>query len=192
VPRRAATLRATQMPLHIVTIYKMAARLKRRSRDEYERAVAETVSAAGALRLLGLRPAGGNYAVLRARIREHGISTAHWLGQGHLKGKSNAHAPSVPLEQVLVRQSRYRGSTSLLKSRLVRSGALAYNCTRCGMFEWMGRALALHLDHVNGDRTDNRLENLRLLCPNCHSQTPTYCGRNKGRASLDSTSLRSG
>jgi 5-methylcytosine-specific restriction endonuclease McrA len=163
----------------------MAARLRRRSQDEYQRAVAETFSAAAALRVLGLRPAGGNYATLHSRIREHMISIAHWTGQGHLRGKTNAHVPSIPLEQILVKRSRYRGSTSLLKSRLVRAGLLRYCCARCGMSQWMESVLALHLDHVNGDRTDNRLENLRLLCPNCHSQTPTYCGRNRGRASLD-------
>jgi len=159
----------------------MATGQRRRPQREYECAVANAISAAGALRLLGLKPAGGNYAVLHGRIREHGISTAHWLGQGHLKGKSNVHVPSIPLEQILVEGSRYRGSTNRLKSRLLRTGVMLYCCACCGLSEWMGSALALHLDHVNGERTDNRLKNLRLLCPNCHSQTPTYCGRNKGR-----------
>jgi 5-methylcytosine-specific restriction endonuclease McrA len=131
------------------------------------------MSAAGALRFLGLRPAGGNYAVLRGKIREHGFSTAHWLGQGHLKGKTNPHVPTIPLEIILVKNSTYRGSTSLLKSRLVKARLMVYRCACCGMSDWMKASLALELDHINGDRTDNRIANLRLLCPNCHSQTPT-------------------
>ncbi|MGC9992491.1 MAG: HNH endonuclease [Candidatus Cybelea sp.] len=62
--------------------------------------------------------------------------------------------------------------------RLVRAGLLGSTCHSCGLKDWHGRPLSLHLDHINGVRNDNRLENLRMLCPNCHSQTPTYGGRN--------------
>lgn len=155
-------------------------KFRRRSASEYQIAVEQAKSAAETLRLLGLRPTGGNYAVLRSRIREFAFSTSHWTGQGHLRGKRNPHVPSIPLDTILVADSRYRGSTSLLKSRLLRAGLLTPVCSRCGLREWMEAVIALELDHVNGDRVDNRLENLRLLCPNCHSQTPTYRGRNKG------------
>jgi hypothetical protein len=70
-------------------------------------------------------------------------------------------------------------NTGYLKRRLISSGLLRAACYECGISEWRGRKLALHLDHVNGVGDDHRLENLRLLCPNCHSQTETYCGRNK-------------
>jgi len=80
---------------------------------------------------------------------------------------------------VLVQGSTY--DVPLLKRRLVEEGLLAPRCASCGLGEtWEGAPLVLHLDHINGDRTDNRLENLRFLCPNCHSQTETYCGRNIG------------
>lgn len=68
-----------------------------------------------------------------------------------------------------------------LKARLVRAGLLQNSCSLCGLHDWKGRPLSLHLDHVNGVPNDNRLENLRMLCPNCHSQTPTYGGRNVRR-----------
>jgi 5-methylcytosine-specific restriction endonuclease McrA len=69
-------------------------------------------------------------------------------------------------------------SGTWLKKRLLKEGLIEDRCEICGLVEWMGRRLALQIDHINGDRRDNRVENLRLLCPNCHSQTDTYCGRN--------------
>jgi len=71
-----------------------------------------------------------------------------------------------------------------LKGRLIRAGLLENRCAECGLTEWRGRSLSIHLDHINGVRGDNRLENLRMLCPNCHSQTETYSGRNLRRRSL--------
>jgi hypothetical protein len=68
-----------------------------------------------------------------------------------------------------------------VKSRLLEAGIKERRCELCGLTEWQGAPLALELHHVNGDGLDNRIENLLLLCPNCHSQTDTWGGRNKGR-----------
>ena len=65
-----------------------------------------------------------------------------------------------------------------LSRRLKKEKIIENKCDECGITEWNGKPIVLHLDHINGKRTDHRLENLRLLCPNCHSQTDTYCGRN--------------
>jgi hypothetical protein len=71
-----------------------------------------------------------------------------------------------------------------IKVRLLRTGLLENRCCECGVNEWLGRPLSIQIDHINGIRNDNRLENLRMLCPNCHSQTETYGRRNAKRPKL--------
>ncbi len=82
-------------------------------------------------------------------------------------------------EEILVENSPYK-NIPILKKRLLKEGLLEYKCAICGNTgEWLGQPLTLQLDHINGDHFDHRLENLRLLCPNCHSQTETFSGKNK-------------
>lgn len=156
---------------------------------ELRRAVRACSSMAATLRELGLQPAGGNYKTLRRRLKEIGANTDHFTGRAHLRGKTHNWSRKRSLVEILVEDSPVR-SSSQLKARLLRARVLRNQCSEPGcMFHsgdlsYLGKPVTLHLDHINGLNTDNRIENLRLLCPLCHSQTPTYTGKNWGRYSI--------
>ena len=86
---------------------------------------------------------------------------------------------STPLDQILIDQSSYTNSNALRK-RLLREGVFKHTCSVCMNTEWLGKPIALELEHKNGDNRDHRLENLTLLCPNCHAMTDSYRGKNIG------------
>ncbi|MGW7264779.1 HNH endonuclease signature motif containing protein [Streptomyces sp. NPDC054842] len=147
---------------------------------ELARAVAESSSLAEVLRRLGHPDNGGRRLMLRRWIAEGRLTTAHFLGQAHRRGKPGTN-PVKPPEAVLVKHAGAgRTSTSRLRGALLAVGVPEL-CARCGCGpQWLGRPMTLEIDHVNGDRSDDRRENLRLLCPNCHAITRTWC-RGGGR-----------
>lgn len=145
------------------------------SDDDFVALVKNSFSNSDVLRSLGLSTNGGtSVKILKRRIADLGCDTSHY--KTIKKG-----SPKYTLEQVLVVNSSYCNIRSL-KKRLISSGLLEYICSSCGnRGEWLGSKLSLQLDHVNGISDDHRIENLRLLCPNCHSQTDTYAGKNAAR-----------
>ena len=156
-------------------------RRARWTEEDLRRAVAESDGMAGVLRSLGLVAAGGNYANTRRHILTLGLDTSHWVGRAWHRVRHQArYWKKYELAEILVENSPHT-STSGLKARLIRAGLLDDRCAECGLTHWRGRKLSLHLDHANGIGHDNRIGNLRLLCPNCHSLTPTYTGKNIGR-----------
>jgi hypothetical protein len=141
---------------------------------EVTAAVAGSRSLAEALRKLGLRPAGGNHATLKRLIARLELSTDHFDRDWAQRARRGVKAR--PLSEILVRGSSYhRGH---LKRRLLESGLKQPVCEMCGQGDlWRGRPMALILDHINGVHDDNRLENLRIVCPNCAATLETHCGR---------------
>lgn len=147
--------------------------------DQLKEAINVNQSFRAVLKDLGLVPAGGNYEQLKRRVVELGIDTSHFTGKGwNIGWKFDPRQPVSPLSTLLV-QDRYTQSHSL-KRRLFKEGLKTPKCELCG---WCERSvdgrIPVELDHINGDKTDNRLENLRILCPNCHSLQLTHRGRNK-------------
>ena len=142
-------------------------------------AVAESHSIAEVCRQLGIKAIGGNYRTVRTHIQRLQLDISHFRGMGWRRGNQLPVTPPRPLSEILVEGSHY--SSARLRKRLLAEGLFRHQCSICRRDEWNGLPISLELDHVNGRPDDNRLSNLRLLCPNCHAQTETYRGRNIGR-----------
>ena len=152
----------------------MQCKYKSVSIEELKKIVLESTTYAEIMRKLGYTANRGNSHIgLKKYLKENNIDTSH------LKGRHFTNTPEqYSLDEILVSDTKYT-NMSKLKSRLLQSNLLEYKCACCGISTWQNKQLILQLDHINGNNRDNRIENLRLLCPNCHSQTETFCGRNK-------------
>ncbi|MER7831667.1 HNH endonuclease signature motif containing protein [Streptomyces sp. NPDC095602] len=147
------------------------------AREPLAAAAARVTTMAALLRALGLPDTGGGRARVRRALDAYGISTAHFTGRGH--GRGTVAANRKPAAEILRRREpgSARTPTRMLRRALDEAG-VARVCDACGTGDvWQGRRLVLEIDHVNGDRLDNRRENLRYLCPSCHSQTGTFSRR---------------
>lgn len=149
--------------------------------QQLKRAVQSSSSVAQVIRKLTLIPAGGNYVQVQKYIAQHNIDTSHFCGQGWSKGKKFDFKARIPLEDILIKGSSFQSFK--LKNRLFAAHIKKPECELCGWAQTSedGR-IPLELDHINGDRYDNRIENLRILCPNCHSLQPTHRGKNQKRS----------
>lgn len=154
--------------------------MKKRSwtTGQLESAIKSSYSYRQVLTCLGLRPTGGNYDQIKKYIQELALETKHFKGRGWNAGMTGVGKPIIPLEKILVNGSNFQSFK--LKKRLFGAGLKPKHCEQC---RWAEKTedgyLPLELDHINGNRHDNRLENLRVLCPNCHSLTPTHRGRRR-------------
>ena len=143
---------------------------------QLEEAVKTSYSIKAVLEQIGLRPAGGNYETIEKRIQELNLDASHFLGQATLKGKTHNYS-TRSLAVVLVHQKLE--NTWRLKSRLLQEGIKEHRCECCQNTDWFGKLIPLELHHKDGDRTNNALINIELLCPNCHAQTDNYRGSKK-------------
>jgi 5-methylcytosine-specific restriction endonuclease McrA len=141
-------------------------------------AVKSSSSVRQVINKLDLIPAGGNYAQIDKFIKHYKLSTNHFKGKAWNKGLRGIGKPRILLTEALTAGSHYQSFK--LKRRLFAAKIKKPKCEMCGWAKQSndGR-IPLELDHINGDRYDNRLENLRILCPNCHSLQPTHRGKNR-------------
>ncbi|HPN54881.1 MAG TPA: HNH endonuclease signature motif containing protein [Candidatus Moranbacteria bacterium] len=147
------------------------------TKSELEEAVKKSKSIRQVLKCLNLKMAGGNYTQINKYIKEYNFGTKHFTGQAWNKGNRGNGKPRIALKDILKKNNYFQSYK--LKKRLFAANLKPQHCEECG---WNKKSedgrLPLELDHINGDSRDNRIENLRILCPNCHSLKPTHRGKN--------------
>lgn len=156
------------------------------TKEWLEELCSESFSYREVLRKAGRKPSGGNQTTLKKKIKEYNIDISHFTGELWSKGKTAKDDERIKkmannLEKYTDETIFQIGSTSrrTVRAYILRHNSIPYECKTCGnKGEWFGKTMPLELHHINGINDDNRLENLCFLCPNCHSITETYCGRN--------------
>lgn len=144
--------------------------------DEFRKYVEESHTYADVCRRLGWKPQGGNYRYVKKYIKELELDISHFTGKGSNICNRLGCSKEKSIEEYLTTDSYIKADR--LKWKLFSLGLKTYKCEKCGVTHWNNKQMSLQLHHINGDNTDNRLENLQILCPNCHSQTDNYCGAN--------------
>ena len=127
-------------------------------------------------RRLGLKPEGYNLKTVRRKLDEFGINYSHFTGKAWNKNPDNPVYKGKYLPNLCEHSNL---SSSNTKELVYKLGLKENRCEKCGISTWQNALIVCELHHINGDSTDNRIENLQILCPNCHSQTDNFRSRNR-------------
>jgi hypothetical protein len=146
------------------------------TKELLENFVKNCYSFAELCRKLGLKPEGSNPKTLRKKMNEFGIDYSHFTGKAWNKNPNNPVYKNKYLPNLCKFSSL---GSSNVKSLVYKLGLKENKCEICGLSEWQEKPIQCELHHINGDPTDNRIENLQILCPNCHSQTENFRSRNR-------------
>ena len=147
--------------------------------EQFIIAVKESLSYAEVIKKLGLVCAGSNYDTVKRKIKELNLDTSHMTGMGWNTGvRYRPVIQARPLDEILVKDSPYI-NINHLRERLFKESVKEQRCECCGLTEWLNKPIRFEIHHINGDNKDHRLENIQILCPNCHSLTDNYRGKNK-------------
>lgn len=168
------------------------AKLKKLNLDEIRIVVTETPSAAEACRRLGMSTAG-SATRFRKFLDDNEIDYSHWTGQLWSKGKTSLDDERLRKnkDNSLIFTENSNASSHYVRSLLLKHNMKEYKCESCNLSDqWNNKPINLQMDHINGNRKDHRLDNLRWLCPNCHSQTDTFCARNGNKQKVSDEELK--
>lgn len=155
--------------------------------DQIKEAVETSSSIYGVLGVLGVKPSGGSHSHMKRRIQKAGIDTSHFTGQAHAKGKPSRHRKTPEEILVVLPEGSRRANLDQLRRALLEVGVEEV-CELCGLGStWNNRPIRLEIDHIDSNWLNNRIENLRWLCPNCHYQETWGCGPTGRGARLRST-----
>lgn len=151
------------------------------SKELLEAQIQKCYSFAELARRLGLSDKGSNCRqTLKKKLDEYHIDYSHFNGQAWNKPEHPHYGNTgESIDKVLIKDSKQ--PSHKIRERLINSGLKENKCECCGISEWQGNPITIQLHHINGDHHDNRIENLQMLCPNCHSQTDTFCKRKEIR-----------
>ena len=146
---------------------------KRLSDEDIIKAASSSYSATAAAALLGIR-----YSTYKKHAERLNVFKVNPGRKGLRRGEHEYVSKKIPLKEILEGkhpQYQRRG----LKRKLIEAGLKENKCEVCGIDSWNGNSLNMQLDHIDGNTYNHSIENLRTICPNCHSQTDTFCGKNK-------------
>ena len=160
---------------------------QQQQKEEYEEIVCQLATQCSNLNqmcvMLNKRTTVTNYLLLKEILMKHNVDISHFSSEPEKKKRV-----FLTKEEIFCKNSKLKYNHSL-KEKLIKYNLKNEVCEICGNSIWNNQNIPLEVHHINGDRTDNRVENLQLLCPNCHAQTDNYCGKNKTHKKQNAKSL---
>ena len=139
------------------------------------------------MKQLGIKEAGGNYKTIKNKIKANNIDITHFTGRGWNKELKFKPTKPKQLSEILIANSNYQSHR--LRLRLIKENYFEHKCYNCNLTQWCDQPIPLELEHIDGDHSNNQIENLTLLCPNCHALTSTWRGRKLKLGSALSSAL---